>query len=329
MLRGMATRGNPVTKIVALGVASVLGAVVACGHDESATTQPIASSQAAPAPDAGSDAGSDVKLLDPGAEPREALRFTLTEGARFRATMNTQTTMSIEIDNEREPLSTVPPTLADMTATVQGVAPGGDVDYAFTAENFRIGDGTILPPEAQRSLDQLSGLTGQATMTATGKHTNVDLTIPPGVEPQLRSMLEGMPSQLTDITMQFPTEPVGIGARWRTRASVEINGLRSEVIKTNTLRERNGDRYLVGVSYIQTAPNQDADLPGLPPGVSAHVHHMEISGSGETAGSLSMLFPLTSTMAGSGTIDTRLDDGQTSTEMRQHLNMTVGVESVP
>jgi hypothetical protein len=46
-------------------------------------------------------------------------------------------------------------------------------------------------------------------------------------------------------------------------------------------------------------------------------------------GSLSMVFPRTSTIHGSGTMDMRVDDGQNSEEMRQNLDMTVSVESVP
>jgi hypothetical protein len=311
--------------VAALGVAVVLGTVVACGHQESATPQLSETSHPTPAP----NAAPSVELLEPGAEPRETLRFRLTEGAQFRATMTTQMAIGIEIDGEQMPASTVPPMLADMTTTVHQVAPDGDVDYTFTMENFRVGDGTILSPEAQRSFDQLSGVTGQAAMTATGEHTNIDLDIPPDLDPQMRSSLEGISSQLAKVTVRFPTEPVGIGARWRTRSSAELNGLRTDVTSTYTLRERNGDRYLTGVSYEQSAPDQDAALPGLPPGVRAHVDGMAISGSGEMEGSLSMVFPLTSTMHGSGTMDMRVDDGQNSEEMRQNLDMTVSVESVP
>jgi hypothetical protein len=311
--------------VAALGVAVVLCTVVACGHEESATPRLSETSHPTSAP----NAAPSVELLEPGAEPRETLRFKLTEGAQFRATMTTEMAIDIEIDGEKMPASTVPPTLIDMTAAVRRVAPNGDVDYTFTMEKFRVGDGTVLPPAAQRTFDQLDGVTGQAAMKATGESTKFDLDMPPDLDPQMRSMLDGMSSQLAKTTAPFPTEPIGTGARWRTTASAELNGLRTDLTTTYTLRERTGDRYLTDVSYEQSAPEQDAELPGLPPGVRAHVDNVAISGSGEIEGSLSLVFPVTSRMQGGGTMDMSVDDGQSSADMHQTLDMTIGVESVP
>jgi hypothetical protein len=221
----------------------------------------------------------------------------------------------------------MPPILIDMTATVSKVAQNGDIDYDFTLENCRVADGTVLPQEAQRTLDQLSGITGEAGMTATGESTKFDLDLPRGLDPNMRSMLDGMSSQFAKTTAPFPTEPVGIGARWRTSTTAEFNGLHTDLSTTYTLRERDGDRYLTEVSYEQSAPEQDAELPGLPPSVTAHVDNVAISGSGEIDGSLSKVFPLSSTMRGGGTMDLTIDDGHSTAEMHQRLDITISLES--
>jgi hypothetical protein len=266
--------------------------------------------------------------LDPGAEPHEALRFSVTEGTQPRATMTTKMEIGVEIGGEPMEAPPPPPVLTDMTAIVNHVDPSGDIHVTTTVENFRVGDGATLPPEAKRSFDQLSGLTVQAVMSANGEQRDVDLDIPTDLDPQMRSLLEGMSSQLAKLAVPFPTEPVGIGARWRTHTSAELNGVHTDMVSTYTLRERTGDRYRADVSYEQSAPEQDAEIPGLPPGVRAHVTGMAISGSGEIDGNLTRVFPLTSTMHASGTIDWNIDDGSSSEEMHQKLLMTMSLESV-
>jgi hypothetical protein len=163
-------------------------------------------------------------------------------------------------------------------------------------------------------------------MAANGEHKKFDLDIPPDVDPHMRSSLDGMSSQLTKITVPFPTEPVGIGARWKTRASAKLNGVRAEVTTVYTLRERTDNQYRTEVSFEQSAPHQDAVIPNLPAGYRAHVDGMTISGSGETSGSLSTIFPLNSSIQAGGTIDMRVGDGQNSQNMRQTIHMTMGLE---
>ena len=166
-------------------------------------------------------------------------------------------------------------------------------------------------------------------MNANGEHSEFALDIPPDVDPQTRTMVEGMSPQLAKISVPFPSEPVGTGARWITHTSTELNGIHTDVATTYTLRERTGDQYRVGVSYEQSAPQQDIDLPGMPPGIDTQVTGVAIAGSGETAGSLTMLFPLTSTAKATGTVDMRVDDGQGTEDMHQNLDMSVNVESIP
>jgi hypothetical protein len=310
--------------LAALGIAVVLGTATACANEESGTPQRAETSQATSAP----NGAPTVEVLDPGAEPREALRFSVTEGTQPRATMTTKMEIGVEIGGEPMEAPPPPPVLTDMTAIVNHVDPSGDIHVTTTVENFRVGDGSALPPEAKRSLDQLSGLTVQAVMSANGEQRDADLDIPTDLDPQMRSLLEGMSSQLAKLAMPFPTEPVGNGARWRTHTSAELNGVRTEMSTTYTLRERTGDRYRADVSYDQSAPEQDAAIPGMPPGVRAHVTGMAISGSGEIDGSLAMVLPLSSTMQASGTIDWIIDDGSNSEEMDQKLDMTMSLESV-
>ena len=71
-------------------------------------------------------------MLQQGAEPRELLRFAVTEGTESRATMSMTMGMDLEIDGEATPGPTMPPMLIDMTAIANRVSPDGDIDYTFT-----------------------------------------------------------------------------------------------------------------------------------------------------------------------------------------------------
>lgn len=324
----MTMGGRRATMLAAVGIAVLLCPITACAREESGTPEASVSSQTGQSTSS-TVAAPTVELLDPGAEPREVLRFSVAEGAQFRATMTTEMGITIEVAGEQAPAPTLPPILADLSATVNKVAANGDIDYTFAFESMRAGEGIVLSPEAQQSFDQISGITGQAVMTANGEQTHVDLDIPSDVQPEMRTSLEGMSSQLGKLTAPFPTEPVGIGGSWRTTASAELNGLRTDVVTTYTLRERNGDQYRTELSYEQSAPDQDANIPGLPPGVRAHVSGMAVSGSGEINGSLSQVFPATSTMQGGGTIDMSINDGQNSEDMHQTIDVKVSLQPTP
>jgi hypothetical protein len=69
--------GRRARTLAALGIVVALGTVTACGHKEQRGETSTATPSAAPS----------VELLQQGAEPRELLRFAVTEGTESRATM--------------------------------------------------------------------------------------------------------------------------------------------------------------------------------------------------------------------------------------------------
>ena len=143
--------------LAAVGIAVLLCPVTACAREESGTPEASVSSQTSQSTST-TVAAPTVELLDPGAEPREVLRFSVAEGAQFRATMTTEMGITIEVAGEQAPAPTLPPILADLSATVNKVAANGDIDYTFAFESMRAGEGIVLSPEAQQSFDQISGI---------------------------------------------------------------------------------------------------------------------------------------------------------------------------
>ena len=119
-----------------LGLAST-----ACTRENSGTPQPVETSQQTST----AAAAEGVELLDPGAEPRETLRLTLTEGSRSRATMTTTMRIGLQIGDEPTEDTAVPPTVVEMTAAVDQIVPNGDIHYTVTMDNFRAGEGPACP----------------------------------------------------------------------------------------------------------------------------------------------------------------------------------------
>lgn len=320
----MWTRGEARRAAAVFGFALVIGTVAACGGDDDSGSDPTRSS--APTSQAPGESPT-VELLEAGAEPRAALRFKLTEGAQFRATVTSRFGIEVEVDGEPAQAPSIPPLLFDMATTVNTVASNGDIEAGFVLEDFRVGDGATLPAEAQASLDRLSGITGTFTVTSLGESKDSQINIPPGLDETAKAQLESVSSQFAALTVPFPEEPVGVGGSWKVSTSTTLNDVQTDLAYTYTLRERTGDRYQLDVSYEQTAPDQDVDLPGLPAGSTTHVDGVSISGSGTTEGDLTSFFPAVSTVRGNGTIDMTVDDGQTTGSLRQILDITIDLRS--
>ena len=115
------------------------------------------------------------------------MRFTVAVGPQPRTTLTTEMNLELEISGEPTEATAMPPMLFDTYTTVEEVAPNGDVHYTFSMEDFRVDGGDIIP-----ELSELSGITGQGVMSPTGEHSDSVLDIPPDVDPDMRSTMEGL-----------------------------------------------------------------------------------------------------------------------------------------
>ncbi len=285
------------------------------------------------APARGADAAGEapaIEVLDPGAEPRERLRIDVEEGDEFSASFELRQQIEQEIDGEPSPLEPVPAIREDLLVRVQDVTSKGRVTYTFEVQKVEIVDATGVAPELVDELEDdlatLSDVEGDATVNARGVFLESNIDIPDDVPATVRDLLEQLRQQLPSLTVPFPREAVGVGARWRAPLDVTFAGIESENANEYALLEQNGSRLVVGVSVRQRATPQDVDSPSAPEGADVRLESSRFDGSGTVTLDLTTLVPAasTATLEGRQRFTIEADGDRQTLRQSASLGITIG-----
>jgi hypothetical protein len=303
----MRTAARLFLALVVLGAGPSLGGEVAGARETQAPSPPA------------------VEVLDPGAEPREALRLSPPAGTSEQSAMTMR--LDLEQSGAAETSTKAPPIRATIAMVLQEVTPDGNLHVAFSYPSFEVlrreGTSAAERRTAERELEALSGLSGEMTMTPQGTVVDSTLEIPPDLDPALAQTLDQLENQLGVLAASFPQEEVGVGARWRTTSDLTLNGIDVRQIGEYRLEKRNGTTLGLDVRVTQTARRQTVDAPG---GVTLRVRSFKTSFRGSTTMDLTRLLPVTSRVRGSGDQTFEVRARGESGELRQHLELRVTLE---
>lgn len=298
---------RPLTAL--LVVLAVLGAVACGGSDDSDDSdeeaQPTATTEAE-APGATEPAGGSagVTVEDTGRGPRERLQLHLTAGTTTKAAIVSKVDLDMTIEGNRLSAGALPTTRAVMEQRIDRVDPGGTAHYTVT-----IGEWSIVPTAgvdeaaARRTgqvLEQLEGLRGTGTVDPSGGNQTLKMDTSSVSDPLMRSTLDSFASQVGNLAVPFPTEPVGPGARWKAKSTATINGITMNTTSTYTLRARAGDHYELDVVQDANAPPGPVAIPNVPSGTETSIESFTVHSTGKIAGELTQSLPSTSNVQGGG-----------------------------
>lgn len=260
-----------------------------------------------PAPDATAPAvaamtgeGSVVALIDAGAEPREPLRLKLTAGQEQAMIMTMRMGMGMQVGTNKMPKTALPPMQMTMSLKVKEITAEGDIRTEFSLDKI-----DVLPdPAAQPGMvDQLkavlgtmSKMSGTSTITPRGIVKSADFNIPADVNPQIRQTMDSMRQQMNQLSVPFPEEALGVGAKWTVTQHLEQQGMKLQQVATWELKERQGGVVKLASAIVQTAPPQPIVAPGMPPGAKVSLDRLDSTGSGTTDLDLTRVAPIKGTM---------------------------------
>lgn len=272
-----------------------------------------------------SQAGVQIQLLSPGATPRAVARITAQPAAGRRAiTFSSQLTQSGISSASVGPLQ-----IQATVSTKPGVAgKNGTIRAAYTYEGFQLVGTSVGTPQQldaiRTSLAQFQGFSGEYTLSATGGVLANRFQIPSTVNSTLRSLLQQVSGQSSQLTVPLPTQAIGIGARWRGTTQLKAAGISVHQTYEYTLRSREGSRLTLDVHYIQTAPRQKVGASGAPSGTSIDVTSYHVEGRGSTVVDLSQVLPVNGHIAASGRQEFRVKQGSQSGTLAQ--TVAVGID---
>jgi hypothetical protein len=286
---------------------------LACQRHQDAGTSAAASSATTENGMANPKVELGLTLIDPGAEPRQTLRYHLTKGS------TRSFEMSVEVDLDNPGIHGAMPTIRmDGDLSIDDISPDGDMTMTMVMHDIKASErpGSPITGEMmQKYLGALEGFTIHGKLSPLGTMTGVNVdakNVPKTVLDQLGPMTKN----LKQLALPLPDKPIGAGARWDLVNSLEQGGLRVTTTTHVTLTKLAGDVIGFHTAIDISAQPQTIEQPGMT------VHIDKVSGGGSGDGTIDLAsFTLSGTQSTGFRAD--LTMGSDREASIQHTSTTV------
>jgi hypothetical protein len=241
-----------------------------------------------------STGSTQIKLLDPGAEPRKVLRFHPKAGDKQSMLLTMKIGMGVKMGDMPEQSIKLPAMKLVMDTTVKDVASNGDITYDIvTRDASVIEDPDVIAQVAEvmkNAAGGMKGIGGQGIVSSRGISKGTDIKAPEGADPQVTQFVEQMKEIMSRVASPLPEEPVGAGAKWEIKMPIKSQGMNLNQTATYQLVSVDGDRGAAKTSVTQTASNQKIPNPMMP-GTKVDLTRLTGNGTGEVSFDLAQLLP--------------------------------------
>jgi Family of unknown function (DUF6263) len=279
-----------------------------------ATTAPSAASTAAPSadpttPSTGGTPSGRVEVLDSGAEGR---RIRLPGPAEVGQSAASSVTIDVNLAMEGPGVSEeVPVSMRiDTEAEIVEVTDSGYVaETTITNAELTAGPRGLDPA----TFEQIAGITFRQRIRPDGTTGKVELVDADQFTNAQRQAFDQFIGQLQSASVAYPSEPVGVGARWQATQAVESQGFPFTITYVYELTSIEGDSYTMDVTY-----DQDIDDEFEQAGQTARMLGT-VTGNGTTAGSIAN--PLLVNTAVTQDFDVDIESGGEQVEMTMDVRV--------
>ena len=300
---------------VVLALAGAVGAVQVRADD----TSPSNDSAATKLPP------SPVTLLEAGSQPKILMRLTPKVGFEQRTTQHQEQKLRLTVDGRTAEVST-PPIELDIRTRVTAVA-NHRVSTTSTYEAARVLDAPGTTAAVKSAMTQTGqSLVGQSincARTDAGvmiRCSHLHVTFPDAVKKIGDELVKGLENDLPNLSMPFPTEPVGVGARWTFAPKPRVLGLRStslsEVKVTRIIGRRVEATLTQSIKFVP-GPTKFGDVSGT-------IESGELAGGGSIVWNLAATDPLLNS-ALEGTVVITAGSGQGAQRLEQFQHQSIRI----
>lgn len=254
-------------------------------------------------------------MLDPGGEPRTALRYGFEAGRTERLKLVNGTTITVDVAGRKAAAPQMPDLEVFASLKTLSVSADGSAKRELLIERAELAPGTKIDEavraELARALKGIENLKGRDSIDPRGRLKAIELDATGLAEQNVGQLMDQMQQSFAQLGAPFPEEPVGVGARWTVTNEVAQQGMRLRQVATYELVELKGRKGRAKVKLKQVAPRGKVQPPGLPPNVQAELLGMNARGEGE------IKFDL----------DRSIPEGQIKTRATVKIRTTTGAES--
>mgnify|MGYP001825993781 FL=1 len=246
----------------------------------------------------------ETELIDPGAEPRQELRYRFEEGQSGTMGMEVGIAMSNLMDGapvmDMEMLMS-----AEVDTLVSEVYDDGSarVEMVYTSYELALSE-ALAQAELDLVSDMFVGLEMWQVVDPMGTVLEVglgDTDLPPELQ---QEMLD-----TTTATQPLPAEPVGLGARWVAQGSMDAEGIPMQLAVTSEVIELDDDSVVLGLTIAADAEFASSMFDELPD-ADVSVGRFFMDGGGEVSVDFDSIVP------------------ESDAEIELVLEMTVGGEGM-
>lgn len=216
-----------------------------------------------------------VVLESAGQMPWERLHFAPVAGKVTTVEQTQQMSMTMTVNGQGAPV----PATSTVTTTRSAVR-GPDEQGNMRVRNEIIGMEMVGGAATVQSsvVDSLQGMATEMVVSPEGKIVGVEVTN--AADPTMAQLVEQIAKGAAQNLSQFPSEPVGIGARWRLEYDISVAGMSLLAETTNTLRSHDGNTVVIDVETSIQRGNSAFNFPGMPPDVIVEIGNLVGNGTG-------------------------------------------------
>lgn len=239
-------------------------------------------------------------LLDAGAEPRQALRFTPQASETQTTTMTMMMNVLMSAGGQVLPFD-APTTILTFESEITQVDDNGDIHFQMSCTDAEVGDSTNAPPEVRQVLEaqiqNLVGFGGTMLMDSRGNVKESNFSLSETADPMMQELFDQISQSVDRLSAPFPEEAVGLGARWQIAHAMNVNGIKLTQTAIYELVSMDNNVATLNVTLEQQAPPQQLESPGLPPSATVTLNSMQARGEGQVTIRLDRLMPEIGTMS--------------------------------
>jgi hypothetical protein len=273
---------------------------------------------------------AQVKLLAPGAEPRQVLRLHPKPGDQQTLTITIKLAIDMQMGEAPGQPMKMPAMTMALDVTVKDVAANGDIAFETVLGETSVSDDPGVMPQVaeamKTALGGVKGITSTGTMSDRGLSKGSETKLPPGAAPQMVQSLDQLKESLANATVPLPEEAIGPGAKWEVKRPLKSQGLTIDQTATYELVSVEGDSLNVKTAIVQHAANQKIQSPAMP-AMKVDVTKMTGSGSGDCKLDLTRLLPELATVAAHTEMSMGMNVGGQKQTMAMKTEMNIRLES--
>ena len=223
--------------------------------------KPADTKPADPAATTPATGNSSLEMLAEGSEPRHQLKYQAPAGTKQKMEMSMDITMDIPMMGKMS----MPTMVMIADVEVVSIAADGKITNKMTFTGVELKETKDSMPgiaDAMKDpMEKIKGTTTTMVIEPSGKVVSMEVDAPN--DPMLEQTMGQTKQGLDQMVAQLPDKPVGKGAKWRVKQTVEQGGMKvDQTIVFEVVEVSATTAKIKGVATL-SAPKQDMQQQGM------------------------------------------------------------------